>query len=103
MERDVGRARGHGGQQLAVGTLDDVAVDARRHAELGDRRADTGRALRRIVERAELEDTIRGLISGYGESLPSDRRALVEQFEFVDMGSVTGDARFRADSLQASW
>jgi hypothetical protein len=37
------------------------------------------------VERAELEDTIRGLISGYCDSLPSDRRALVEQFEFVDM------------------
>ena len=37
------------------------------------------------LERAELEDTIRGLISSYSESLPSDRRALIEQFEFVDM------------------
>ncbi|GAA0899126.1 DUF2252 domain-containing protein [Virgisporangium aurantiacum] len=37
------------------------------------------------LERAELEDTIRGLIRGYCESLPSERRALVEQFEFVDM------------------
>jgi uncharacterized protein DUF2252 len=37
------------------------------------------------LERAELEDTMRGLISSYSESLPSDRRALIEQFEFVDM------------------
>ncbi|WP_203927597.1 DUF2252 domain-containing protein [Virgisporangium ochraceum] len=37
------------------------------------------------VERAELEAAIRELIRGYTESLPSERRALVEQFEFVDM------------------
>jgi uncharacterized protein (DUF2252 family) len=37
------------------------------------------------LERTELEDTVRELIRGYGESLPSERRALVEQFEFVDM------------------
>jgi len=37
------------------------------------------------MERAELEAAIRELIRGYSESLPSDRRALLEQFEFVDM------------------
>jgi uncharacterized protein (DUF2252 family) len=37
------------------------------------------------MERAELEATIRELIRGYSESLPSERRALLEQFEFVDM------------------
>jgi uncharacterized protein (DUF2252 family) len=37
------------------------------------------------VERTELEDAVRELIRGYCESLPSERRALVEQFEFVDM------------------
>jgi uncharacterized protein (DUF2252 family) len=37
------------------------------------------------VERAELEASIRELIRGYCDSLPAERRALVEQFEFVDM------------------
>jgi uncharacterized protein (DUF2252 family) len=37
------------------------------------------------MERAELEATIRAMIRSYSESLPSDRRALLEQFEFVDM------------------
>jgi hypothetical protein len=37
------------------------------------------------MERAELEATIRELIRGYSETLPSERRALLEQFEFVDM------------------
>jgi uncharacterized protein (DUF2252 family) len=37
------------------------------------------------MERAELEATIRELIRSYSETLPSERRALLEQFEFVDM------------------
>ncbi len=37
------------------------------------------------MERAELEATIRDLIRGYSETLLSERRALLEQFEFVDM------------------
>jgi len=37
------------------------------------------------MERAELEAAIRDLIRGYSETLLSERRALLEQFEFVDM------------------
>ncbi|MEU5000517.1 DUF2252 domain-containing protein [Streptomyces sp. NPDC021622] len=37
------------------------------------------------MERDQLEEQIRGLIERYGESLPSDRRALLDQFRLVDM------------------
>ncbi|MFJ9037229.1 DUF2252 domain-containing protein [Streptomyces sp. NPDC102406] len=37
------------------------------------------------VERDQVEEQIRGLIERYGRSLPSDRRALLEQFHLVDM------------------
>jgi uncharacterized protein (DUF2252 family) len=36
-------------------------------------------------DRAELADEIRGLLARYRRSLPNDRRALFDQFEFVDL------------------
>ncbi|MER5466470.1 DUF2252 domain-containing protein [Streptomyces sp. NPDC002668] len=37
------------------------------------------------VERHELEQQLRTLVKGYGRSLPSDRRHLLEQFRLVDV------------------
>ncbi|NGN62625.1 DUF2252 domain-containing protein [Streptomyces sp. A7024] len=37
------------------------------------------------AERASLEEQMRRLVDQYGESLPSDRRALLRQFRLVDM------------------
>jgi uncharacterized protein (DUF2252 family) len=37
------------------------------------------------IERTDLEGRIKALLDGYGRSLPSDRRALLDQFQVVDM------------------